>query len=187
MIACSSNERMQRALDYKSEEVLILEEVLQEVTKKKRIDFTEEQRARLSLVGKALTAKERREYCEIVKPRTILDWFRRIYSVKYDSSKSPRRKGRPPKAKEVRELVIRLAQENLSWGYTKIRDVVNEGLQIDVCRTTGISSIRSVKTPSPTSSIGPASFPLQNARRSGLGISSCGRIGTVSTPVISST
>ncbi len=136
MIACSINERMQRALDYKSEEVLILEEVLQEVTKKKRIDFTEEQRARLALLGKALTAKERRQYCEIVKPRTILDWFRRIYSVKYDSSKSPRRKGRPPKPKEVRDLVIRLAQENLSWGYTKIRDVVNEGLQIDICRNT---------------------------------------------------
>ena len=136
MIACSINERMQKALDYKSEEVLILKEVLQEVTKKKRIDFTEEQRARLALLGKALTAKERREYCEIVRPKTILDWFRRIYSQKYDSSKSPRRKGRPLKPKEVRDLVIRLAEENLSWGYTKIRDVVNEGLQIDICRNT---------------------------------------------------
>jgi transposase len=127
---------MQKALDYKSEEVLILKQILQEVTKKKRIDFTEEQRARLALLGKALTAKERRDYCEIVRPKTILDWFRRIYSEKYDSSKSPRRTGRPSKPKEVRELVMRLAHENLSWGYTKIRDVVNEGLQIDICRNT---------------------------------------------------
>jgi putative transposase len=136
MIACSINERMQKALDYRSAEVLVLKEVLREVTKKKRIDFTEEQRARLALLGKALTAKERKEYCEIVKPKTILDWFRRIYSAKYDSSKSPRKKGRPPKPREVRELVIELAQDNLSWGYTKIRDVVNKGLQIDICRNT---------------------------------------------------
>jgi transposase len=136
MIGCAINERLQKALDYKSEEVVILKQILREVTKKERIDFTEDQRARLALLGKALTAKERREYCEIVKPRTILDWFRRIYSEKYDSSKSPRRKGRPRKSKEIRELVIRLAKDNLSWGYTKIRDAVNAGLQVDICRNT---------------------------------------------------
>ena len=70
MIACSINERMQKALDYKSEEVLILKEVLREVTQNKRIDFTEVQRARLALLGKQLTTKERREYCEIVRPKT---------------------------------------------------------------------------------------------------------------------
>ncbi len=136
MIACSINERMQKALDYKTEEVLVLKQILQQVTNKKRIDFSEEQRGRLALLGKSLTAKERGDHCEIVRPNTILDWFRRIYSEKYDSSKSPRRKGGPPKPKEIRELVIRIAQDNLSWGYTKIRDVVNEGLQIDICRNT---------------------------------------------------
>jgi putative transposase len=55
---------------------------------------------------------------------------------KYDSSQSPRKKGRPPKPKEIRDLVIRIAEDNLSWGYTKIRDAVNVGLQIDICRTT---------------------------------------------------
>lgn len=57
MIACSINERIQKALNYQSEEVLILKKVLREVTKKKRIDFTEGQRARLALLGKSLTAK----------------------------------------------------------------------------------------------------------------------------------
>ncbi len=71
-----------------------------------------------------------------MKPRTILDWFRRVYSERYDSSKSPRRKGRPRKSKEIRELVIRLAKENVSWGYTKIRDAVNAGLQVEICRNT---------------------------------------------------
>ena len=70
----------------------------------------------------------------------VLNWFRRIYSAKYDSSKSPRRKGRPPKPEAVRDLVIQLAQENLSWGYTKLRDVVNKGLQIDICGTSSAST-----------------------------------------------
>jgi len=136
MVGCSLNERQQKALDYKTGEVLILKEVLREVTRKKRIDFTEDQRRRLAVLGKALTPKQRREYCEIVKPKTILDWFRRIYAEKYDSSKSPRPKGRPPKPREVRELVIKLALENLSWGYTSIRDAIKVGLQIDICRNT---------------------------------------------------
>lgn len=136
MVGCSLNERQQKALDYKTGEVLILKEVLREVTGKKCIDFTEDQRRRLAVLGKALTPKQRREYCEIVKPKTILDWFRRLYAAKYDSSKSPRPKGRPPKSKEIRELVIKLALENLSWGYTSIRDAVNAGLQIDICRNT---------------------------------------------------
>ena len=136
MIACSINERMQKALDYKSGEVLILKEVLRGVTKKERIDFTKDQRRRLAVLGKDLTPKQRREYCEIVRPKTILDWFRRLYSEKYDSSKSRKPNGRPPKSKEIRELVIKLALDNISWGYTKIRDVVNEGLQIDIHRNT---------------------------------------------------
>ena len=142
LIACAINERQQKALDYKAEEVVILKEILTAITKKTRIDFTEDQRARLALVGKALTAKERRELCEIVRPKTILDWFRRIYAEKYDSSKSPRRNGRPPKRKQIRELVIRLAEDNLSWGYTKIRDVANRGLQIDICRNTVANILR---------------------------------------------
>jgi len=137
MIGCAINERLQKALDYKSEEVVILKQILREVTQKERIEFTEGQRARLALLGKALTAKERRAYCEIVKPRTILEWFRRIYAEKYDSSKSPRRKSRPRKSKKIREWVIRLANKNLSGGgYAKIRDVVNAGLQVDICRNT---------------------------------------------------
>lgn len=82
--------------------------------------------------GQELTAQERDRCCEIVRPKTILDWFRRLYAEKYDSSKSPRKPGRPRKSSEVRSLVVKLAQDNLSWGYTKIRDAVR-GLGINIC------------------------------------------------------
>ncbi len=46
LFACAINERQQKALDYKSGEVLILKEVLTGVTKKEHIDFAEDQRRR---------------------------------------------------------------------------------------------------------------------------------------------
>ena len=126
---------MQKRLDYKCDEVGVLKELLRAATGKAKIDFTESQRALLARSGKELTPKEREEYCELVRPRTILDWFRRIFSAKYDSSKSSKRVGRPRKADETRELVVTLANENLSWGYTKIRDAIR-ALGIDICRNT---------------------------------------------------
>jgi len=135
LIACSINERMQKRLDYKTEEVAILKEILKAVTGKARIDFNDNQRRRLATKGKELTPKEREECCAIVRPRTILDWFRAIYSEKYDSSKS-RGPGRPRKPEETRKLVIAIANDNLSWGYTKIRDALKVGLGINISRTT---------------------------------------------------
>ncbi len=136
MIASSINERMQKRLDYKTEEVLVLKEVLKAHTGKGRIDFDDSQRKRLAIKGKELTPKEREECCELVRPRTILDWFRNIYSEKYDSSESRRGPGRPRKPEETRSLVLAIANDNLSWGYTKIRDAVSVGLGIDICRST---------------------------------------------------
>jgi hypothetical protein len=60
MIACAINERQQRALEYKTEEVLVLKDVLKAVTGKERIDFTEDQRRRLAVVGKGQRQGARR-------------------------------------------------------------------------------------------------------------------------------
>ena len=61
MIASFINERMQKRLDYKTEEVLVLKEILRSVTGKVRIDFHESQRKRLAVTGKELMPKEREE------------------------------------------------------------------------------------------------------------------------------
>jgi len=94
----------------------------------------DEQRRRLATKGKALTPAEREECCQIVRPSTILGWFRKLVARKYDSSQV-RRPGRPWKANQIRELVLRIAAENPGWGYTKIRDALR-GLKIEIGRTT---------------------------------------------------
>jgi len=55
----------------------------------------------------------------IVTPDTLLRWYRRLVARKYDGS-STRRPGRPKTAAEIERLVLTMARENLSWGYTRI-------------------------------------------------------------------
>ena len=115
LIACAIIERMQRKLDYAQEEVRALKGILRGVTGTGRIAFTSDQRRRLALAGKELTPDERRRYCQLVKPATILAWFRELGARKYDSS-AARKTGRPRKAKDIRKLVLEMAQANLGWG-----------------------------------------------------------------------
>ncbi len=64
------------------------------------IDLSAEQRRPLALKGKALTAEERAACCQIVSPKTILAWFRKLAAQKYDSS-HVRKVGRPRKAGDL--------------------------------------------------------------------------------------
>jgi putative transposase len=134
MVAHALNERMARRVDYLQEEVRVLREALATATGKSRISFTPEQRRRLAIKGKALTPDEREACCQIVRPATILAWFRQLAAEKCDSTKTCRA-GRPRKAADVRELVLELAGANPGWGYTKIRDALR-GLKIEIGRTT---------------------------------------------------
>ena len=134
MIASAINERMRRRLDYALEENRILKEAFRAVTGKERIPFTPDQRRRLALAGKELSPEERRQCCQIVKPATILAWFRQLAVRKYDSFR--RKTGRPRKARDIRKLVVEMALANLNWGYTKIRDALRTGLKIEIGRTT---------------------------------------------------
>jgi len=134
MLAYALNERMVRKVEYLREENRVLKEAIRAATGKTRIPLTDEQRRRLATKGKALTPAEREECCQVVRPSTILAWFRQLVARKYDSSQV-RTPGRPRKAKDIRELVLRIANENPGWGYTKIRDALR-GLKIEIGRTT---------------------------------------------------
>jgi len=81
-----------------------------------------------------MTAEERRTRCQIVRPETILAWFRQLEADKYDSSET-RKVGRPRKASDIRQLVLDMARDNRGWGYTKISDALR-GLKIEIGRTT---------------------------------------------------
>jgi transposase InsO family protein len=53
-----------------------------------------------------------------VRPETLLHWHRRLLARRWTYPHRP--PGRPPIRREVRELVLRMARENQSWGYLRI-------------------------------------------------------------------
>jgi hypothetical protein len=86
------------------------ENKLEAATGGRKVWFSANQRRRLAEAGKLLSPDERRKSCLIVRPATLLAWFRQVAGRKYDSS-DPRR-GRPRKPKDVRKLVVEMALEN---------------------------------------------------------------------------
>ena len=92
--------------------------------------------ARLASKGKRLTREERRACCQIVRPETVLAWFRQLAAQKYDGSKS-HKPGRPHKANRCPASWYSSSHilENPGWGYTQ-NPRRPAGLKIDIGRTT---------------------------------------------------
>lgn len=82
--------------------------------------LTDGERRTLAEIGKRLGKQALQEVVSIVKPDTILGWHRKLVAKKFDGSKNRQYPGRPRVDADIEELVVRLAQENKSWGYDRI-------------------------------------------------------------------
>ncbi|RNC81395.1 MAG: hypothetical protein ED559_06270 [Phycisphaera sp.] len=136
IVAGYLNAEQQRVIDYLRAENQILREQLGS----RRFRFTDDQRRRLAVLGKALGRKKLTEICSIVTPDTILRWHRRLIAKKYDGS-CKRKPGRPRVMQEIRRLVVLLASENRSWGYERIEGELRK-LGHHVARTTIANILR---------------------------------------------
>ena len=109
------NRHQQAVIDYLIEENRVLKEQLGG----RWLRFTDEQRIRLAVKAKVLSRRLLDDIETLVTPDTLLAWHRKLVAKKWTyPRKGP---GRPRVAQEITELVLRMARENVSWGYDRIQ------------------------------------------------------------------
>jgi putative transposase len=75
-------------------------------------------RDRLLLAALSRVLRRRSWQAFLVTPETLSRWHRRLVANRWTYPN--RHRGRPPIDRKVRELILRLARENNSWGYVRI-------------------------------------------------------------------
>src|SRR5262245_47738957 len=101
-------------------EYLVTENRLLRNQIKGRVRLTDAERKALAEIGSRLGKQALREVATIVKPETILGWHRKLVAQKFDGSVQRKAPGRPKVDPELEALIVRMAQENRSWGYNRI-------------------------------------------------------------------
>ncbi|MFD8212667.1 hypothetical protein ACFV2U_02750 [Streptomyces sp. NPDC059697] len=82
--------------------------------------FTDTDRAILAGLLHHLPMDKLRRFLLLVRPDTILRWHRDLLKRRHAATCVPKSHGRPPTVRSIRDLVLRLASENSSWGYRRI-------------------------------------------------------------------
>jgi transposase InsO family protein len=85
-----------------------------------RLRLSNPERSALAEIGKRLGRKALAQVAQVAKPETILAWYRRLISRKFDGSKYRSYPGRPRIAPELEALILKMAKENSGWGYDRI-------------------------------------------------------------------
>jgi putative transposase len=90
--------------------------------------LTDPQRITLATIGKKLGREALEQVASIVTPETILRWHRKLVAQKFDMSKrrKPAPEGRPPTDPVVIQQILRLANENPTWGYRRVAGALTE-------------------------------------------------------------
>jgi putative transposase len=130
------NHQQQQVIDYLRTE----NQVLREKLGKGRILLDDDQRRRLAVKGKILGRKLLTQVGTLFTPDTILRWHRWLVARKWDySDRRHKKPGRPAFSQEVRDLVVRFAQENPTWGYDRIQGALaNVGHEVSATSVANI-------------------------------------------------
>ena len=85
-----------------------------------RLLLSDSEKKTLAEIGYRLGRKALGDVANAARPDTILGWYRKLVARKFDGSHARRNPGRPRVDAEIEQLIIRMAKENLTWGYDRI-------------------------------------------------------------------
>ncbi len=128
MIAGWIQHHQQRVITYLHEENRILKAQLGG----RPLQLTDTERRRLAALAHPLGRKRLQEVATIATPATLLRWYKRLIAQPFNGSRHRRHLGRPRVAEEIEQLVVRMAEENPTWGYRRIQGALaNLGCHLD--------------------------------------------------------
>lgn len=84
----------------------------------KRLIFTDQHKKYLVILNLFYNIKNE---ISLIKPSTLLKWQRELIKNHWRFPNKRRPCGRPPIKKEIKDLVLRLKNDNLTWGIKKIQ------------------------------------------------------------------
>ena len=87
---------------------------------KGRLLLSDGEKVTLAEIAHRLGRMALEDVAATAKPDTILGWYRKLITNKFNGSRFRERVGRPRVAEEIERLVVRMAKENPSWGYDRI-------------------------------------------------------------------
>ena len=134
------NRQQQEVIDYLKEENRMLKAKLGS----RKIQFTDAERRRLAVRAKVIGRKLLNQLDTLVTPDTLLRWHRELVAQKWNFVHR-RGRGRPRTQGEISSLILRMAEDNPTWGYFRILGAlrnlgfkIGRGTVANVLRDNGI-------------------------------------------------
>jgi hypothetical protein len=129
LFACGSEEQRDDSATQTNE---ILKEQLE--SNDVKLKLSNIQRRKLAKTGKKLGRQRLMQYASIVTPDTLLSWHRRLVALKYTAKRKINTE-RQEEMALIKELCVKFAEENLTWGYGRIQGAL-ENLGYTICEAT---------------------------------------------------
>lgn len=128
LLACWINKYQEHVIAYIQEENRLLKAQLQG----RRLNLTENERRRLAVLTHPIDRHRLKDMATIATVDTLQRWYRLLLDQQADETGRGQKPGRPRVATEIEHLVVRMAEENVSWGYRRLQGALsNLGYSID--------------------------------------------------------
>ena len=128
MLASWINRQQEHAIIYLCEE----NRLLRAKRKGRRLNLTDTERRRLAVLAHPIGRKRLKAVASIATPDTLQRWYRHLVVQEPSRMIARKQPGRPRVPEEIEHLVVRMVNENRTWGYRRIQGALaNLGYPID--------------------------------------------------------